>query len=145
MPTRDDHRDIILLTLPIHPNRSRVNKCRRNLIWACSLQMRNDTADEVKSPKIVTAGNSSCSLVYFSNLVNSTLPEVSKVADVILLSISGRQDIQGHVTESIWNTEIYKYSLLMHRIKIKSPANFFMEWTKLFLCWFINVQSVLLW
>ena len=37
------------------------------------------------------------------------------------------------------------YSLLMHRIKIKSPSDFFMEWTKRFVCWFINVQSVLLW
>ena len=33
----------------------------------------------------------------------------------------------------------------MHRIKIKGPANFFMEWIKRFVCWFINVQSVLLW
>ena len=27
---------------------------------------------------------------------------------------------------------VNKYSLLMHRIKIKSPANFFMEWIKRF-------------
>ena len=30
---------------------------------------------------------------------------------------------------------IYKYSLLMHHIKIKSPANVFMEWIKLFCGW----------
>ena len=29
----------------------------------------------------------------------------------------------------------YKYSLLMHRIKIKSAANFFMEWIKRFCGW----------
>ena len=43
------------------------------------------------------------------------------------------------------NQQIDKYSLLMHRIKIKSPAIFFMESTKRFVCWFTNVQSVLLW
>ena len=36
------------------------------------------------------------------------------------------------------------YSLLMHHIKIKSPANF-MQWTKRFVVWFISFQSVLFW
>ena len=44
---------------------------------------------------------------------------------------------------SIFNN---KYSLLMHRIKIKSPANFFLwnEWKRFCGCIFI-FQSVLLW
>ena len=38
-----------------------------------------------------------------------------------------------------WDASIpYKYSLLMHRIKIKSPANFFMEWIKRFCGWIYN-------
>ena len=38
-----------------------------------------------------------------------------------------------------------KYSLLMHRIKIKSPANFLWNEQHVFVCWFITFQSVLLW
>ena len=37
------------------------------------------------------------------------------------------------------------FSLLMLLIKIKSPAIFFMEWTKRFVGGFITFQSVLLW
>ena len=33
----------------------------------------------------------------------------------------------------------------MHRIKIESPANVFMEWIKVFVGGFIIFQSVLLW
>ena len=38
-----------------------------------------------------------------------------------------------------------KYSLLMHRIKIKSPANFLWNEKHVFVSWFITFQSVLLW
>ena len=41
--------------------------------------------------------------------------------------------------------ENHKYSLLMHRIKIKSPANSLWNEQHVFVCWFITFQSVLLW
>ena len=38
-------------------------------------------------------------------------------------------------TTNTTNHRVNKYSSLMHRIKFKSPADFFMEWTKLFCGW----------
>ena len=50
------------------------------------------------------------------------------------------------VTHIINHThKAHKYSLLMHHIKIKSPANFLWNEQHVFLCWFITFQSVLLW
>ena len=42
-------------------------------------------------------------------------------------------------------TSLYKYSLLMHRIKIKSPANFLWNEQNVFVGGFITFQSVLFW
>ena len=39
----------------------------------------------------------------------------------------------------------HKYSLLIHHIKIKSPASFLWNEQHVFVCWFITFQSVLLW
>ena len=39
---------------------------------------------------------------------------------------------------------VNKYSLLIHRIKVKSPANFSGNEQHVFVCWFITFQSVLL-
>ena len=54
-------------------------------------------------------------------------------------------DLKFKVTSGFPLTKIHKYSLLMQRIKIKSPTNFLWNEQHVFVCWFITFQSVLLW
>ena len=46
-----------------------------------------------------------------------------------------RRGIHPNFELSPYRVQDNKYSLLMHRIKIKSPANVFMEWIKRFCGW----------
>ena len=51
----------------------------------------------------------------------------------------------GDIRQMSPHIKVNKYSLLMHRIKIKIPANFLWNEQHVFVCWFITFQSVLLW
>ena len=98
---------------------------------------------------------SSCLCPYFSSLITSshwysTSPELSTLSVFAMVLVrlnlavplrviwltqlyNCHRNMIDHRCESI--TSIHKYSLLMHRIKIKLPAIFLMGWIKRFCGW----------